>query len=91
MPTYVTLLNLTQKGVETIKQSPQRVEAAKQMAKSAGGEIKAVYYTMGQYDIVVISEAPDGSCRRTRSGGFSDDGAPLQRRVPSESRFASRR
>jgi len=47
MPTYVTLLNLTQKGVETIKQSPQRVEAAKQMAKSAGGEIKAVYYTMG--------------------------------------------
>ena len=61
MPTYVTLLNLTQKGVETIKQSPQRVEAAKQMAKSAGGEIKAVYYTMGQYDIVVISEAPDGS------------------------------
>ncbi|PYQ71485.1 MAG: hypothetical protein DMG01_25560, partial [Acidobacteria bacterium] len=44
MPTYVTLLNLTQKGVETIKQSPQRVEAAKQMAKSAGGEIKAVYY-----------------------------------------------
>ena len=59
MPTYVSLLNLTQKGVETIKQSPQRVEAAKQMAKSAGGEIKAIYYTMGQYDIVVISEAPD--------------------------------
>jgi uncharacterized protein with GYD domain len=59
MPTYVTLLTLTQKGVETIKQSPQRVEAARQMAKAAGGEIKAVYYTMGQYDAVVISEAPD--------------------------------
>jgi len=59
MATFVTLLKFTQKGIETIKQAPQRVEAARAMARAAGADIKAVYYTMGQYDAIVISEAPD--------------------------------
>jgi len=59
MPTYVSLLKFTQKGVESIKQAPKRIEAAKQMAKAGGAQIKAVYYVMGRYDAVVISEAPD--------------------------------
>ena len=59
MPTYVTLLNFTDKGIQTIKEAPKRIEAAKKMAKTAGAQIKAVYYVMGRYDAVVISEAPD--------------------------------
>jgi uncharacterized protein with GYD domain len=30
MPTYITLVNYTQKGIENVKESPQRLEAAKQ-------------------------------------------------------------
>jgi len=59
MPTYITLLRYTQQGIEKIKDSPTRVEAAKQSVRAMGGELKAFYLVMGQYDAVVIAEAPD--------------------------------
>ncbi len=58
MPTYLILGHYTQKGAENMKDSPNRLEAAKQLARSKGGEIKAFYLTMGQYDFAAISEAP---------------------------------
>ena len=60
MPTYITLAQWTQKGIENVKESPNRLDAAKKLFKEAGGEIKEFYLTMGQYDMVVIGEAPDG-------------------------------
>ena len=59
MATYVSLLNYTQKGAESIKQVPARIEAARQAAKAVGADIKQIYLVMGRYDVVVISEAPD--------------------------------
>ena len=59
MPTYVTLAKYSAKGAESIKQSPARLDAARQAAKAAGAEIKQVFLVMGRYDIVVISEAPN--------------------------------
>ncbi|UCH01902.1 MAG: GYD domain-containing protein [Candidatus Bathyarchaeota archaeon] len=58
MPTYIVLVRFTQKGMENIKDSPNRLEAARKLGKSLGGKITAAYYTMGQYDMVVILEAP---------------------------------
>jgi uncharacterized protein with GYD domain len=59
MPTYITLVKLTEKGVADIKHGPDRLAAAKQRARERGAEIKAYYLTMGQYDAVVITEAPN--------------------------------
>lgn len=59
MPTYISLIKLTHQGVTNIKESPSRVEAAREVMRSFGGELKEFHFTMGQYDIVVISEAPD--------------------------------
>ncbi len=59
MPTYITLLRYTQQGAERMKESPTRLEAAKQSVRAMGGELKAFYLVMGRYDAVVISEAPD--------------------------------
>ena len=59
MPTYITLLHYTQQGIEKMKDSPTRLEAARQSVRQMGGEIKAFYLVMGQYDAVVISELPD--------------------------------
>jgi uncharacterized protein with GYD domain len=59
MPTYISLLQYTQQGITAIKQSPTRLEAAKQAYKRAGGELKAFYLTLGQYDAVAIAELPD--------------------------------
>jgi len=57
MPTYITLIRYTQRGIENAKESPARLEKAKQAIKAAGGDMKAFYLTMGQYDAVAISEA----------------------------------
>jgi uncharacterized protein with GYD domain len=59
MPTYISLLRFTEQGVQNIKESPQRLDAAKRAFEAMGAEMKAFYLVMGQYDMVVISEGPD--------------------------------
>jgi len=59
MPTYVALMTYTDQGVRQIKQSPKRLDAGKALLEEMGGRLKHFYMTMGQYDLVVIYEAPD--------------------------------
>jgi len=59
MPTYITLLKWTEQGIRDVKQSPKRLDAAKEAFKAAGGQLKDFYLVMGEYDAVVIAEAPD--------------------------------
>jgi len=59
MPTYISLISFTQNGIENIKESPTRLDAAKEAFRAMGAELKEFYMVMGQYDLVVISEAPD--------------------------------
>ncbi len=59
MATYITLANYTDQGIRAIKESPSRLDAAKELAKSFGGELKEFYLTMGAYDIVSVFEVPD--------------------------------
>jgi len=59
MPIYIALLNYTQKGIENVKESPKRLDIAKQAFQKLGGEIKEFYLVMGRYDIILVIEAPD--------------------------------
>jgi uncharacterized protein with GYD domain len=59
MPTYITLGQWTPQGVKDVKDSPNRIARARRMFYDAGAEVKGVYMTMGQYDIVALCEAPD--------------------------------
>lgn len=59
MPTYVTLIHYTEQGVKTFKDLPQRLEDTRQAGQAIGAKLVAFYLTMGQYDAVVISDAPD--------------------------------
>ena len=59
MPTYISLIKFTQKGTENIKDSPERLKKAIEMVESSGGKMKKVYYTLGQYDAITISEYPN--------------------------------
>lgn len=59
MTTYVMLANWTDKGVQSVKDSPRRLDAAKKALKDMDGEFKLFFLTMGDYDIVAIYEAPD--------------------------------
>jgi uncharacterized protein with GYD domain len=58
MPAYITLIRFTQKGVESIKESPSRLDAAKKGFEAAGGKMTSFYLTVGQYDAVAIVELP---------------------------------
>lgn len=60
MATYLVQFGFTQKGVEKIKESPARVEAAKQTIRNLGGEVKAFYGILGsEFDTMFIIEAPN--------------------------------
>ena len=59
MNTYVVLLNYTEEGARTVKDSPARAAAVAERIEEAGGRIKDYYLTMGAYDFVVIFEMPD--------------------------------
>jgi uncharacterized protein with GYD domain len=59
MATYVVLAQFTDQGIRTVKNSSQRAGQVADMAKGLGCEMKDVYWTLGQYDVVAIIEAPD--------------------------------
>jgi uncharacterized protein with GYD domain len=59
MPTYISLLRYTQQGITAAKNAPERIDAAKEAYRKAGGDFKAIYLTMGQYDLVAIAEMPN--------------------------------
>jgi len=58
MPTYVSLLKLTEQGMKNIKDAPARVEQAITAMEAGGGKFIGFYAVMGEYDYVVIAEAP---------------------------------
>jgi uncharacterized protein with GYD domain len=59
MATFISLIRYTQQGIENMKDSPSRLDMAKQVFKSMGANIKEFYLVTGEYDAVVIGEAPD--------------------------------
>ena len=40
MAAYISLISFAQKGIENIKESPARLDAAKRLYKSMGAELK---------------------------------------------------
>jgi uncharacterized protein with GYD domain len=59
MATYVMLAHWTEQGMRQVKDSPKRLDTAKRALKEMGGEFKAFFMTMGDYDLVAVYEAPD--------------------------------
>jgi uncharacterized protein with GYD domain len=60
MATYIILFRFTPKGIEEVKDSPARVNAAKEIVRKMGGEFRAFYAILGsQYDTMFILDAPN--------------------------------
>jgi uncharacterized protein with GYD domain len=57
MSIYIMLMNYTEQGIRNIKGSPKRADAARFLAKSCGAELKDLYRTMGEYDLIGVVEA----------------------------------
>ena len=59
MPTYVALINWTDQGIRTVRETLDRADKFEQLAQKHGASLEQVYWTVGPYDIVAIIEAPD--------------------------------
>ena len=59
MATYIMLFRYTKQGIQNVKESPNRVDAAREAFRAFGVELKEFYSVMGQYDTVCIVEAPN--------------------------------
>jgi uncharacterized protein with GYD domain len=59
MATYVSLINWTEKGIKDYKDTVTRADAAKGLAARFGGSMTSIWWTIGQYDLVAVTEFPD--------------------------------
>jgi uncharacterized protein with GYD domain len=59
MPTYVSLYNFRKQGIENVEELPDHLDGAVELVDSLGGEITDIYLTLGEYDLVTVSEFPD--------------------------------
>jgi uncharacterized protein with GYD domain len=62
MPLYMTQAGYTSEAWAALTQNPEnRGEAIGRLAESMGGRLLSFYNSFGEYDLVVIYEAPDES------------------------------
>lgn len=86
MATFISLVNFTDEGIRNIKGSPDRLNVFRAMAEKMGVSVKSVYYTVGNYDLVMVLEGADeavtcallkqgslGNVRTQTLRGFSPD------------------
>ncbi len=59
MATFVSLVNWTDQGVKNFRETAKRADAFGELVKKRGGSLKGIYWTLGEYDLVAITEAPD--------------------------------
>ena len=74
MATYIMLMKMTEQGVKDIKKMPQRIEESIKNAEAIGGKLIGFYATMGEYDYVVIGEAPNNEVMMTFLLGLGSRG-----------------
>lgn len=87
MPAYVSLFNFTEMGIKNVKQTAERAKAVRAAVEAAGGSFIGIWWTLGQYDGVLVSTAPDdetvmrtlmmigaqGNVRTTTMRAFGED------------------
>lgn len=61
MATYISLAKFTDQGIRTVKDTTKRAEAVKALGNKMGVNMSAIYWTLGEYDMVVVCEAESES------------------------------
>jgi uncharacterized protein with GYD domain len=59
MANYILLASYSEQGLKGIKDTVKRTDQVRELAKKAGIAMKESYWTLGQYDVVAVFEAPD--------------------------------
>ena len=59
MPTYVSLVNWTDQGIKHYRDSVRRAEDYRVLVEKSGGQVRQLVWTLGEYDLVVVTDFPD--------------------------------
>jgi uncharacterized protein with GYD domain len=59
MPTYVSLLNWTDQGIKSFRQSTERAKDFTKLVEASGGKVRELVWTVGEYDLVSVIDFPD--------------------------------
>ena len=60
MPMFILSLSWTDQGIRSVKEAPKRAQASRELAKKLGIDIKEVYLTSGDADLLAIVDTPNG-------------------------------
>jgi uncharacterized protein with GYD domain len=86
MPAYISLFNFTEQGIKTVKDTVNRVQMVKKQAEATGGRVIGAWWLQGQYDGVIIFEAPDEdtAARSILANGMAGNNRTVTMRAFSE-------
>lgn len=59
MARFISLISWTEQGVRSYAETTKRADAAAAAYTKLGGKLVEIYWTLGPYDLVAISEFPD--------------------------------
>jgi uncharacterized protein with GYD domain len=59
MPLYVSLVNWTDQGIKNYRDSVRRAEDYRGLVEKNGGQVRQLVWTLGEYDVVAVTEFPD--------------------------------
>jgi len=74
MPTYITLMKLTDQGIKNIKDAPQRIEEGIKAMEAMGGKLIGFWTVMGEYDYIAVAEGPSDENTMTFNLGLGVGG-----------------
>lgn len=57
---FISTVNWTDQGIRNVKDAPKRAQAARDLAKKVGVDLKELYLTSGDSDMIAILESPNG-------------------------------
>ncbi|HXZ49156.1 MAG TPA: GYD domain-containing protein [Usitatibacter sp.] len=59
MATYIVLNRFTDQGIRNVRETTNRADAVRELARKFGVNTKDIYWTLGEYDVVAVFESPD--------------------------------
>jgi len=57
---FIVTASWTDQGIRSVKEAPKRIQAAREAAKKMGIEVKHIFLTSGEFDLLLIVEAANG-------------------------------
>lgn len=84
MPKYIILSTLTDHGLKTLKENPDRLTEVNTEIKHMGAKVLEQWAVLGQYDFVTVIEAPDNATMTRVSVEIGSRGSVRLMTLPAE-------